>query len=60
MFLLSLYEDGAIFRSYNSTYATSPAAAAVYNATVQSQPTPHTPTLGAAVGATNPTSVYAR
>ncbi|VDM10292.1 unnamed protein product [Wuchereria bancrofti] len=45
-------------RSYNSTYATSPAAA-VYNATVQSQPTPHTPTLGAAVGATNPTSVYA-
>uniref|UniRef100_A0A0R3R7T8 Fibroin 1 n=1 Tax=Brugia timori TaxID=42155 RepID=A0A0R3R7T8_9BILA len=45
-------------KSYNSTYATSPAAA-VYNATVQSQPTPHTPTLGAAVGATNPTSVYA-
>uniref|UniRef100_A0A8R1XPR5 DZF domain-containing protein n=1 Tax=Onchocerca volvulus TaxID=6282 RepID=A0A8R1XPR5_ONCVO len=47
------------YGSYNSTYATSPAAAAVYNATVQSQPTPHTPTLGAAVGATNPTSVYA-
>uniref|UniRef100_A0AAF5Q2K8 DZF domain-containing protein n=2 Tax=Wuchereria bancrofti TaxID=6293 RepID=A0AAF5Q2K8_WUCBA len=46
------------YGSYNSTYATSPAAA-VYNATVQSQPTPHTPTLGAAVGATNPTSVYA-
>ncbi|CAG9535612.1 unnamed protein product [Cercopithifilaria johnstoni] len=47
------------YGSYNSTYATSPAAAAVYNAAVQSQPTPHTPALGAAVGATNPTSVYA-
>ncbi|VBB26928.1 unnamed protein product [Acanthocheilonema viteae] len=47
------------YGSYNSTYASSPAAAAVYNATVQSQPTPHTPALGAAVGATNPTSVYA-
>ncbi|VDN19806.1 unnamed protein product, partial [Gongylonema pulchrum] len=45
--------------SYNSTYASSPAAAAVYNAAVQSQTTPHTPTIGAAVGATNPTSVYA-
>uniref|UniRef100_A0A915BLQ4 DZF domain-containing protein n=1 Tax=Parascaris univalens TaxID=6257 RepID=A0A915BLQ4_PARUN len=44
------------YGSYNSTYATSPAAA-VYSA-VQSQQTPHTPTLGA-VGATNPTSVYA-
>ncbi|VDN01120.1 unnamed protein product [Thelazia callipaeda] len=44
-------------RNYNSTYASSPAAA-VYNA-VQSQQTPHTPTLGATVGATNPTSVYA-
>ena len=48
------------FRSYNSTYATSPAAA-VFNAAaaVQTQPTPHTPALGA-VGATNPSSVYAR
>ncbi|VDM42799.1 unnamed protein product [Toxocara canis] len=45
-----------VLRSYNSTYATSPAAA-VYSA-VQSQQTAHTPTLGA-VGATNPTSVYA-
>ncbi|KHN81017.1 Zinc finger RNA-binding protein 2 [Toxocara canis] len=45
------------YGSYNSTYATSPAAA-VYSA-VQSQQTAHTPTLGA-VGATNPTSVYAR
>ncbi|VDK80238.1 unnamed protein product [Litomosoides sigmodontis] len=46
------------YGSYNSTYATSPAAA-VYNATVQTQPTQHTPALGPAVGATNPTSVYA-